>query len=356
MKRRIFIGLVVLSLMSSSSAMAFKKPVLLEDQGSFSAGGTVITRLGEFTNPLSESGQTIHGDHAYVFWQRPVNAKKFPLVFLHGAASSGQVWETTPDGRDGYQNIFLERGYSTYIIDQPRRGRAGKATIDGSIKAFASEQTMFNVGRLGIWPDTFPDVQVSFDAQAWDQHFRNSTPNTGNFDAGMISDAVAKVFGRTGDAILVTHSQGGGVGWLVVMKSQNVRAVVSYEPGSGFVFPEGEVPETMPSTSPFGALSGESVPLNEFMKLTKIPILVIYGGNIPEEISDNWGQDNWRVRLKMARLWVENVNRHGGDARLIYLPDLGINGNTHQLFADLNNEQLADIQEAWMKEKHLDIN
>lgn len=31
------------------------------------------------------------------------------------------------------------------------------------------------------------------------------------------------------------------------MKSPSIRAVVSYEPGSGFVFPEGEVPAPMPS-------------------------------------------------------------------------------------------------------------
>lgn len=92
------------------------------------------------------------------------------------------------------------------------------------------------------------------------------------------------------------------------------------------------------------------------MKLTKIPILIIYSGNIPEEISDNWGQDNWRVCLKMARLWGETVNMHGGDTKLIHLPYLGINGNTHSLFADLNNEQLANIQEQWMNEKHIDIN
>lgn len=47
---------------------------------------------------------------------------------------------------------------------------------------------------------------------------------------------------KTGGGILVTHSQGGGPGWHAAIKSANVRAVVSYEPGSGFVFPEGETP------------------------------------------------------------------------------------------------------------------
>ena len=33
------------------------------------------------------------------------------------------------------------------------------------------------------------------------------------------------------------------------------------------------------------------------------------------------GEDNWRVRLAMARLWVDAINRHGGDAQLVHLPD-----------------------------------
>ena len=90
------------------------------------------------------------------------------------------------------------------------------------------------------------------------------------------------------------------------MKSQNVRAV-AYEPGSGFVFPEGEVPPAMPSAA--GTLEGVAVPLAQFMQLTKIPIVVYFGDNIPEQPTANPGQDNWRVRLAMARLWRDAWTR-----------------------------------------------
>jgi hypothetical protein len=30
------------------------------------------------------------------------------------------------------------------------------------------------------------------------------------------------------------------MGWQTVIKNENIKAVVSYEPGSGFIFPEGE--------------------------------------------------------------------------------------------------------------------
>ena len=73
------------------------------------------------------------------------------------------------------------------------------------------------------------------------------------------------------------------------------------------------------------------------MKLTKIPIIIYYGDNIPAKPMDNPGQDQWRIRLDMAKLWVEAVNRHGGDATVVHLPEIGIHGNTHFPFSDLNN-------------------
>ncbi|MBD5608069.1 MAG: hypothetical protein HDQ93_04375 [Desulfovibrio sp.] len=38
----------------------------------------------------------------------------------------------------------------------------------------------------------------------------------------------------------------------------------------------------------------------------------------------------------------------------IFLPELGIKGNTHAPLADLNNIQVADHLEAWLREKGLD--
>jgi hypothetical protein len=33
----------------------------------------------------------------------------------HGAGQSLRSWETTPDGREGFQNLFLRRRFSTYL-------------------------------------------------------------------------------------------------------------------------------------------------------------------------------------------------------------------------------------------------
>ncbi|MCY1083419.1 alpha/beta hydrolase [Archangium lansingense] len=327
--------------------------LVLREQGSFAAGGTVVTSPGTF-DPLrpSSEGATLHGDHAYVFYQVPVDARRLPLVFWHGAGQSSKTWETTADGREGFQNIFLRRRFSVYLLDQPRRGDAGRSTVPFTLPATPDDQTWFGMFRMGVWPDYFPGVQFSREPEALNQFFRAMTPNTGPFDAEVSASAVSALFGRIGPGILVTHSQGGGPGWLVVMRNPNVQAVISYEPGSGFVFPEGEVPPPMPSLT--GPLEAVGVPLSQFMPLTKIPIVIYFGDNIPEEPSPNPGQDNWRVRLAMARLWRDTVNRHGGDVTLVHLPELGIRGNTHFPFSDTNNVQIADLLSRFLADKNLD--
>ena len=90
------------------------------------------------------------------------------------------------------------------------------------------------------------------------------------------------------------------------------------------------------------------------MALTRLPIVVYYGDYIPEKPSTNPGQDGWRVRLAMARLWADAVNRHGGDVTVVHLPQIGIHGNTHFPFSDLNNLEIADLMFNWLKEEGLD--
>ena len=101
------------------------------------AGGKMVTAPGMYdgTKPTDFAGETLHGNHAYVFYQKPVKAKKTSMVFLHGYGQSGKTWETTPDGRDGFQNIFLEKGYKTYVVDEPGRGKAGRRTTPGTVSA-----------------------------------------------------------------------------------------------------------------------------------------------------------------------------------------------------------------------------
>jgi hypothetical protein len=348
-------GLAVVALVSAIAQDTNKaaEPLMIQAQGSFMVGGTLITNSGTYdaTN-RSPSGQTLHGDHAYVLYQVPAHARRLPLVLWHGIGQFSKTWETTPDGRDGFQNIFLRRRFPVYVIDQPRRGRAGRSTLPATITPTPDEQDWFGTFRLGIWPDFFPEVQFSHDPEALNQYFRQITPDTGPLDPALNSETVTALFKKIGPGILVTHSHAGGMGWRVAARSSNVRAIVSYEPGSGFIFPEGDVPPPMPSAG--GTLQAFGVPLSEFIGLTKIPITIFYGDNIPAQPMANPGQDGWRVRLAMARLWRDAVNSRGGDVTVVHLPEIGVRGNTHFPFSDLNNLQIADLMSQFLEKKGLD--
>ena len=333
-----------------------KNVLTIEEQGSFAVGGSKRIEPGSFdvNNALKPQGQTYHGDHAYAFYQKPLHARKYPLIFLHGAGQSKKTWETTADGREGFQNIFLRRQFSVYLLDQPRRGDAGKSMVETTITPAADEQFWFTQFRIGNYPDYFPNVQFPKDKASLEQFFRQMTPNTGAFDANVISDAVSALFDKIGEGILVTHSQGGGPGWMTAIRNDKVKAIVAYEPYSSFLFPKGELPQPINSTGLFGALSGVEIAASDFNKLTKIPIVIYYGDNIAKEPSTIWNKDHWRSGLEMARRWAETVNKHGGDATVIHLPEAGIKGNTHFPFSDLNNIQVADELSKWLKEKKLD--
>src|SRR5262249_12526476 len=161
------------------------------------------------------------------------------------------------------------------------------------------------------------------DAASVDQYFRQQTPNLAPGPSGGQAsiDAGAKLFDKIGPAILLSHSMGGQPTWPIAIKSANVKAIVSYET-SFYVFPEGQVPPPVPNASI--PVSGSAVPLSDFMKLTKIPIQLVFGDNIPSSPVTNPGQDSMRASMIMAQAFVDTINRHGGDAELLHLPSIGV--------------------------------
>lgn len=98
----VFFALTMIMFVTTNAFAAKQKVIVIEQQGSFAVGGKVIENSGIFApkNPNDPAGQTFHGDHAYVFYQIPVKAKKYPIVFLHGTGQFSKTWETTPDGRE----------------------------------------------------------------------------------------------------------------------------------------------------------------------------------------------------------------------------------------------------------------
>ena len=348
----------VIALPSACSQSSTGEPLSIASQGNRPFGGVILGDL---------RSRAFACDHGYVDWQIPLNPRRFPLLFVH--ASSKKTWESTFDGnREGFIPIFLRRGYATYTTDLPRTGQAGQACapIRYDPDEQWSIQTSVTSWRYGRWlpgeaqPTFYPGVQFpTDDPAALDEFYRIQTPE---FDAPeneeVETDALAVLLGEIGPAIMVTHSSTGIRGWITAIKSTDVAAIVSYEPGD-FVYPAGELPDPIPMSNGGLQVPGREVPLEAFLALTRMPIQIIWGDYIPRDLDPaNVGPlatlDSRRRNVIRAQLMVEAINRHGGDAENVILPDIGIRGNTHFPMLDLNNVQIADLLSQFLADKGLD--
>ena len=322
-------------------------------QGMFSSGGTVTEPVeGDYdptTNCMDPErpGNTAHVDHANVFYQITASDNGNPIVYLHGYGQSRMGWMTTPDGREGWSDIFLKNGHAAFLVDQPRRGEAGattQMTTDAFLDAWAEDSkeykpgdqawyTHFRIGRVA--PDRYEGSQFPEGDEAQNQFFRQMTPNTGNFDqaadAAALGAVLEDVKEMTGNkAIYMTHSQGGAVGWDTPV--ENVAAIVAVEPGG---------------TPEIGS--------EQYQKLleAKIPIVIYFGDYIDNGPEDIASTGFWKAVRDGAIQFMESYNGDGGDCTVVDLPKEGITGNSHFMFQEMNNKEIAGHIEAWLAERGL---
>jgi hypothetical protein len=182
------------------------------------------------------------------------------------------------------------------------------------------------------------------DAKAWEQATR---ARYDEFDtvknAQLETDAAAEAIDQIGPSVLVTNSAGGWRALLAALKTKtdNVKAIVAYE-NPGFVFPQGQGPQL--EAGPFGPVY---VPLSEFKKLTAFPIQFVWGDNIDKS-------PFWTKSFEYCQQFVDLINANGGHAEILRLPSVGLTGNTHIPFADLNNVAVADQLSAFLQRTRLD--
>ena len=246
---------ILSALLLSVTAIAGAQTITIAKQGHFSVGGQTIQRPGAYDNSKfvgwaeqEETGQSYRADHAFVDFQIPVDSKKLPLVYVHGYGGAGVCWQMTPDGRDGFTTLMLRHGWSSYVVDLPGRGRAGRTSATTTVKPVADEMFWFDIWRIGIWPNYNEGVQFPKDSVSLSQFFREMTPDISDHKQDV--PALGALAKRIGDHVLVSHSAGGFPGWMSAMQNSEVKGVVSYEPG-GFVFPEGEVPDRIDGLTVF---------------------------------------------------------------------------------------------------------
>ena len=336
------------------------EPITLQGQGSFFVGGRKVTAAGVYDPTMSvfppNDGQTFWIDHMYVQYQIPVNPRPLPIVLLHGGGGTGRVWESTPDGREGYQTLFLRRGYAVYIVDAPRGGRSGFPSFNGNFGQLDEQQQLVPAqtarpGREHGWSrwrlgPAYPEVHdpQAFPMDAVDSFFQHLRPLVSD-DPEVICAALLALFEKIGPAILVTHSNSGLWGWLAGARSSHIKAIVSYEPG--VVFPTDEMPAPLPLYQGVDP-AGTPVSREEFEHLASKPVQVVFGDHIPTEPVPDLPADKRRVQVIAARMFADALNARGGRASVQLLPEVGLRGNSHFMFSDLNNVRVADELSAFL--------
>lgn len=317
-----------------ASAAQEESPILIEKQGSFAVGGTVVG------DPAVSSQ---HCDHGVVEYQIPPNPRAMSLLMWHSASAS--AWQNRWDGGEGFQSIFVRRGFPVYIWDGPRVGRAnwGCAEITYAPEPGRDQQN-FSAWRLGpAYLEWFDGVQFpTDDPEAWNQATRARYQEFDTVaNAQLESDAAAALADRIGPTVALTNSAGGLRALLTALKSDNIKGIVAYE-NVGYVFPEGEAPDI--EQGPFGPVV---VPLEEFKKLTRIPIQLVWGDYLDRT-------DRFTSAVEQSRLFAELIDKYGGNAEVLMLRDAGLVGNTHIPFADMNNVEVADLLSEFLDANGLD--
>lgn len=345
MKKILSFAIAMIGL-SACTKQAQTNHLIIAEQGVFSSGGSVTEPIeGEYDPTqnwldLSRKGTTTHVDHANTFYQIPADGNGIPVVFLHGYGQTRTGWQTTPDGREGWADLFLRKGYSVFLVDQPRRGAAAAtelivndpADVDGN-KFRVGEQAWYTHFRIGrVAPERYEGSQFPEGAEALTQFFCQMTPNTGNYDETLFGQALSAVLNDVQHkadhkAVYVTHSQGGRVGWAT--DADNIAAIVAVEPG-------------------FAPMVG-SAEYRKFLN-ARIPMLFLFGDYIENGPEDIQSTGFWQMVLNQCRDFAEHYNADGGDATVIYLPDANIHGNSHFMFQELNNAQIADLIAGWLEQ------
>ena len=103
------------ALVSSASVAQSDPPLSISRHGYFFTGGSFRdTPDGRF-----QTGQMYV---EYFIPERRTHAT--PLVMFSGGGQSGLNYTGTPDGREGWMQFFVRRGYAVYVLDQPSRARS----------------------------------------------------------------------------------------------------------------------------------------------------------------------------------------------------------------------------------------
>jgi len=327
---------------------------------------------------VGESDARIKEGAMYVEVLRPRRlAHRYPLVLIHGAAQTGTNWLGTPDGRQGWAQYFLTRGYVVYIVDQPARGRsAWHHGVDGELKAVPApliEKLFTAPEEFGGWPQAKKHTQWPgagllkgrVGDPVFDAFYSTQVESlVSNVETQkLVQSAGAALLDRIGPAILLTHSQAGAFGWLIAdARPQLVKGIIAVEPfgppfrdavlGDGKARAWGltdiELTYDPPAATPdeIGIVQQkqpdapnlypcwlQTEPARRLTHLIPIPIMVV-----TSEASYHAVYDHCTVRY---------LTQAGAHVDFVRLEDIGIHGNGHMMMLERNNMAVASVIVRW---------
>jgi pimeloyl-ACP methyl ester carboxylesterase len=314
-----------------------KKPLVLASQGSYFVGGE-SKALPAAPGPGFGGGGEVTVNQMYVQYQIPPDGDRhLPVVMVHGCCLSSKTWETTPDGRMGWNEYFVRKSRAVYLADQSSRARSGfDASVISAVRAgtvppaqlpnvlAASHQVAWSVFRFGPTFGT-PFADGQFPIEAVDELYKqmipdlNSTLPSPNPTWKNMAALAAKLKG----AVLIGHSESGFFPeQAALIDPTGIKGMISIE-----------MPCAMMSPA-------------QISTLAKIPTLIMFGDHLSDV--QGGGPANWGASYEGCQKFVQQMKDAGGDAEMMYLPTLGIKGNSHMLMQDRNNLDLADLLIGWI--------
>jgi pimeloyl-ACP methyl ester carboxylesterase len=364
---------LIVSLALANSAPA-EEPLAIAKQGYFFVGGK-YSAVGD--------KQVMNGQ-IYVEYQIPKKrTQPYPLVIVPGAAQTATNFNGTADGREGWTQHFLRRGYAVYIVEQPGRARSAYQPDTDGPQAYPQllnvQQRFTAPEKYTLWPQArlhtqWPGTGMAGDA-TFDQFFASQVPFVQKPEVTQAEnrDALTALIDKLGPIVLMTHSQSGAYGWEAVDQRPNlVKALVGVEPSAPPVhdieflgapdwFRDGAATRawgltTIPITyAPPAASASElafeqqdkadgpelakcwlqKAPARQLPNLQKLPIAIVTG-----EASFHAPYEHCVVK------YLEQAGVH---PTWFNLGAMGIHGNGHMMMLEKNSDQIADVIEKWLR-------
>jgi pimeloyl-ACP methyl ester carboxylesterase len=319
-------------------------PLVLKAQGSFFVGGEKAEQTRAELGGLGPGGH-IAVNQMYVRYMVPQGGEgNVPVVMIHGATLTGKSWETTPDGRMGWDEYFVRKGHPVYVPDQVGRGRSGfNQALFNNVRAGSTpEGNLPNLLRFSdevVWPNfrfgskpgaPYPDSQ--FPVAAVDELAKQGVPDLsfgGLPTPNPTFKALADLASQLNGAVLMGHSQSGPFPLAAALLNPTAaKGLVLVEPGR---CPANHTAE-------------------QIKTLATVPILVVFGDHrdTPTGIST---RPSWQESFDSCQEFIGRIKTAGGQAQMLNPPDRGIRGNSHMIMQDKNNLQIADLILQWIGER-----